>query len=50
MGGLAAAAALEVDAEFETVATASLIVLLPRAAEFELAKEYLAAPKRPSRR
>lgn len=42
MGGLAAAAALEVDAEFETVATASLIVLLPRVADFERAKEYLA--------
>ncbi len=42
MGGLAATAAREVDAEFETVATASLLVLLPGVEDFELAKEYLA--------
>jgi uncharacterized protein len=42
MGGLAAAAALEVDAEFKAVASASLLVLLPSADDFDLAKEYLA--------
>jgi len=42
MGGLAADAAHEVDAEFETVASASLLVQLPGADDFALAKEYLA--------
>ena len=42
MGGLAAAAAREADAEFESVATASFLVLLPSAGDFDLAKEYLA--------
>jgi len=42
MGGLAAAAAREVDAEFETVVSASLLVLLPSVDDFALAKEYLA--------
>lgn len=42
MGGLAAAAAREVDAEFEAVVSASLLVLLPSVDDFALAKEYLA--------
>ncbi|CAN5166145.1 type II toxin-antitoxin system VapC family toxin [soil metagenome] len=42
MGGLAATAAREVDAEFETVAAASLLILLPSVEDFELSKEYLA--------
>ncbi len=42
MGGMTATVAREVDAEFETLASVSLLVLLPSMEDFELAKEYLA--------
>jgi predicted nucleic acid-binding protein len=42
MGGMTATVAREVDAEFETLASVSLLVLLPGMEDFELAKEYLA--------
>jgi predicted nucleic acid-binding protein len=41
IGGLVAAAAREVDAEFETVAKSSFLIVLPSVEDFELAKEYL---------
>lgn len=42
MGGLAAPAAHKVDVEFEIVATASFVILLPNVEDFELARHYLA--------
>ena len=41
MGGLDAGAARDADAQFETVVTESFVVLLPNAADFDLAKEFL---------
>ena len=42
MGEMTATVAREVDAEFETLASVSLLVLLPSIEDFELAKDYLA--------
>ncbi len=41
MGGLDGEAARDADAQFETVVTESFVVLLPNAADFDLAKEFL---------
>ncbi len=45
MGGLDAKSARAADAQFETILTESFLVLLPTAADFDLAKKYLADPK-----
>ncbi|MGA7487629.1 MAG: type II toxin-antitoxin system VapC family toxin [Xanthobacteraceae bacterium] len=42
MGGLDVKAARDADAQFEAVVRESFIILLPGAADFDLAKEYLA--------
>lgn len=41
MGGLDGQAARDADVQFETIVTESFVVLLPNAADFDLAKEYL---------
>lgn len=41
MGGLSAQVARQADARFEDMVTESFVVLLPNAADFNLAKDYL---------
>src|SRR5580658_6653641 len=45
MGGLQRVAAETADAKFEAIVASSFIVLLPTAADFDLAKTYLAKPE-----
>jgi uncharacterized protein len=45
MGGVERAAADKADAQFEAIVAASFVVLLPNAADFDLAKTYLGNPE-----